>query len=92
MQIALTLLISAMSLLTIVNSNPNLSPEFKLQAQTVAEQAISYANVVMKEQTPTFGSTATTTCKMTTYNARVYLQSGWRVIPITENLCGLDLH
>lgn len=50
MQIAITLLLSAMSLLTQVNSIPNISPELKLKAENVANFAIEYANNVINEQ------------------------------------------
>ena len=51
MQTALTLLIMAMSLLTQVHNSPNVSPEFVAQAENIANQAITYAQGIINEQT-----------------------------------------
>ena len=48
-QIALALLLSAQSLLGMLNTVPNLTPEFKAQAVEVATQAIIYAETVIAD-------------------------------------------
>jgi len=53
MQAALTLLITAMSLLTQVQSTPNISPEFKAQVIIIAQNAITFAQDTIKNDTTT---------------------------------------
>jgi hypothetical protein len=60
MQTALTLLIMAMTLLTTVRNSPNLSPEFVIKAENVAQTAIDYAqNIINEQSTPTTQSIQT---------------------------------
>jgi hypothetical protein len=49
MQIAISLLMAAMSLLTQVANTPNVSPEFRLMAENVASQAVSLANQIIAD-------------------------------------------
>lgn len=50
MQLAYTLLLAALTLLTSVSNSPNVSSDLKTQANIVATQAISYAESVINEE------------------------------------------
>lgn len=53
MQALLMILLSAMQLLNLVQTTPNVTPEFKAYAITVAENAISYAQTELAQSSST---------------------------------------
>lgn len=53
MQLAFTILIMALNLISSVNQSPNATPELRLQASQIASYAISYAQSILEEATST---------------------------------------
>lgn len=61
MQLAYTLLIMAMSLLTSLQNSPNISPELRTQAIQIANNAITYGQQVIAQESVSAAPTTTVT-------------------------------
>lgn len=83
MNTAVILLMMAMSLLTQVENTPNVSPEFRKQAEMVAYTAIDVAqSAIAEEQARVLTATPKEECSTVTGWTRVKLRNGWKELPI----------